>query len=85
MKRYIKGIAILLCLAVLASFQSKAQNNIDQILRDTSNNYYTIKQKADAWFQEKGIVGTGYKGIQTMGVLVKNNIARWQHTRFCKE
>lgn len=52
----------------------KAQNNIDEILRDPSNNYFVIKQKADAYFALRGIVGTGYKEFKRWEFLIKNNI-----------
>jgi len=72
MKRYIKLYSLtgLLCMCSFAS----AQKNIDEIIRDASNNYYVIKQKADAWFAERGMVGTGYKEFKRWEFLVRNNI-----------
>lgn len=66
----------LLSLLVLFLFYLpvNGQKNIDEILRDNSNNYYVIKQKADAWFAEKGTVGTGYKEYKRWELIVRNNI-----------
>ena len=72
MKRYFNKITSLLIMGILVSTSSKAQQNIDDIISDPNNNYFTIKQKADAWFQEKGIVGTGYKEFKRWEFLVKN-------------
>ena len=74
MKRYIKKIVAVGFIGMLFSVNTKAQQNIDDIIRDPSNNYFTIKQKADAWFQQKGIVGTGYKEFKRWEFLVRNNI-----------
>ncbi len=74
MKRYIKKIVAVGFVGILVAFNTKAQQNIDDIIRDPSNNYFTIKQKADAWFQEKGIIGTGYKEFKRWEFLVRNNI-----------
>jgi photosystem II stability/assembly factor-like uncharacterized protein len=77
MKRMIKQFGLLAGFCMLLSGPLTAQNiaqNIDQIIRDPSNNYFTIKQKADAYFQQKGIVGTGYKEFKRWEFLVKNNI-----------
>ncbi len=75
MKRYLKKNVAIGFIGMLVSYHSAAQQNIDQIIRDPSNNYYTIKQKAAAWFLEKGMEGTGYKEFKRWEFLVKNNIA----------
>ncbi|MBL0145854.1 MAG: hypothetical protein IPP48_08920 [Chitinophagaceae bacterium] len=49
--------------------------NIDKIINDPSNNYFTIKQKAEAFFADRGTVGTGYKEFKRWEFLTKNNIA----------
>jgi photosystem II stability/assembly factor-like uncharacterized protein len=73
MNRYIKRIVLLL-FCIVANKILFAQN-IDAILRDPSNNYYTIKQKAEAYFALRGTVGTGYKEYKRWEFLTKNNIA----------
>jgi hypothetical protein len=73
MNRYIKRIVLLL-FCMVANHVLFAQN-IDAILRDPSNNYYTIKQKAEAYFAQRGTVGTGYKEYKRWEFLIKNNIA----------
>jgi hypothetical protein len=72
MNRYIKRIELLL-FCIIANEVLFAQN-IDNILRDPSNNYYTIKQKAEAYFAQRGTVGTGYKEYKRWEFLTKNNI-----------
>ncbi len=52
----------------------QAQKNIDEILTDPSNNYFTIKQKAAQWFAEKGTVGTGYNQFKRWEAMVRLNI-----------
>jgi len=69
--KYSLLVAILLCsLPVFAQ-----RETIDDILRDRSNNYYVIKQKADSFFARYGTVGTGYKEFKRWEFLVRNNIA----------
>ncbi len=75
MNRYIKRFSSLLVFLVIAGKGGFAQN-IDAIIRDPSNNYYVIKQKADAYFQQYGTVGTGWKEFKRWEFLVKNNIER---------
>lgn len=68
---------LLLCFGLWILLQSSvgAQAlNIDQILRDPSNNYYTIVEKAEAFFAQNGTVGTGYKEYKRWQFMVKNNI-----------
>jgi photosystem II stability/assembly factor-like uncharacterized protein len=60
--------------ALLTGLALHAQQNIDEILRDRSNNYYTIKQKADSFFARLGTVGTGWKEFKRWEFLVKNNM-----------
>lgn len=61
-------------LILLSAQSSKAQQNIDEILKDPSNNYFVIKQKADSFFARVGQVGTGYKQFKRWEFLVKNNV-----------
>jgi hypothetical protein len=71
MKRFIK----LFCIPIfLCSIQVAAQQNIDEILRDPSNNYFVIKQKADSFFARVGTEGTGWKEFKRWEFLVRNNI-----------
>jgi len=64
------GIQLLL----VCSIHVAAQQNIDEILRDPSNNYFVIKQKADSFFARVGEVGTGYKLFKRWEFLVRNNV-----------
>jgi hypothetical protein len=73
MNLYIKKLVLLL-LCIVSSQVLLAQT-IDDILRDPSNNYYIIKQKAEAYFAQRGTVGTGYKEFKRWEFLTKNNIA----------
>ena len=73
MNLHIKRIVLLL-FCMIASQVLFAQN-IDAILRDPSNNYYIIKQKAEAYFAQRGMVGTGYKEYKRWEFLIKNNIS----------
>jgi hypothetical protein len=72
MNLYIKKIVLLLLCIVSSQFL--LAQTIDDILRDPSNNYYTIKQKAEAYFTQRGTVGTGYKEFKRWEFLTKNNI-----------
>ncbi len=72
MKRAIKRIVVSMFFAGI-SITLNAQN-IDAILRDPSNNYFIIKQKAEAYFAQRGTVGTGYKEFKRWEFLTKNNI-----------
>lgn len=74
MNRIIQRIAAMAALALLTA-NGFAQQNIDQVLRDPSNNYFVIKQKADAYFQARGLVGTGYKEFKRWEFLNKPNMA----------
>lgn len=71
-----KFIFIFTLLLLLFPSILSAQANIDEIMRDPSGNYFVIKQKANAWFQQKGIIGTGYKEFKRWEFLVRNNINR---------
>ena len=73
MNRTIKRIVILMFCCSLANGILYAQN-IDAILRDPSNNYFVIKQKAEAYFTLRGTVGTGYKEYKRWEFITKNNI-----------
>jgi hypothetical protein len=77
MKRNIKRLILCLGLCGMTTGAALAQQQritIDDILRDPSNNYHTIVQKAEVFFQENGTVGTGYKEYKRWQFLVKNNI-----------
>lgn len=67
-------LCLLLCGMATGAVQAQRPNNIDQILRDPSNHYPTIVQKAESFFAERGTVGTGYKEYKRWQFLVKNNI-----------
>jgi hypothetical protein len=71
-KQLIKAFCLLI--GLLAFQYSYSQNNIDEIIRDKSNNYFTIKQKATEYFNRVGTVGTGYKQYKRWEFLVKNNV-----------
>jgi hypothetical protein len=73
MNRYMKRIVLLLLCIVIS--QVLLAQTIDDILRDPSNNYYIIKQKAEAYFAQRGTVGTGYKEYKRWEFITKNNIA----------
>jgi hypothetical protein len=76
MNRYIKRMTVMAGFCALATGNLLAQNmNIDMVLRDPSNNYYTIVQKAEAYFQQYGKAGTGWKEYNRWKFLTKNNIA----------
>jgi hypothetical protein len=76
MNSYIKRMAVVAGFCGLATGNLLAQNmNIDMVLRDPSNNYYTIVQKAEAYFQQYGKAGTGWKEYNRWKFLTKNNIA----------
>jgi hypothetical protein len=51
------------------------KTNIGDILKDPSNNYFTITQKADAFFAEVGKEKTGWKEYNRWKFMVKNNIS----------
>lgn len=76
-KRNIKRMLLCLGLCGMATGASMAQmrENIGDILKDPSNNYHTIVQKAEAFFAQYGKEGTGYKEFKRWQFLVKNNIA----------
>jgi hypothetical protein len=76
MKRNIKRILVCLGLCGMATGELWAQQRmtIDDILRDPSNHYPTIVQKAEAFFAERGTVGTGYKEYKRWQFLTKNNV-----------
>jgi hypothetical protein len=59
---------------LLLTMRLAAQQNIDEILRDPSNNYFTIKQKADSFFARVGTEGTGWKQFKRWEFLVRNNV-----------
>jgi hypothetical protein len=61
-------------LLLLCALHGKAQQHIDEILRDPSNNYFVIKQKADSFFSRVGTAGTGWKQYKRWEFLVRNNI-----------
>jgi hypothetical protein len=71
-KRYIQLYALLV--ALLCSAAAAAQKNIDEILSDPSNNYFIIRDKANAFFERVGTVGTGYKQFKRWQFVVKPNI-----------
>ncbi len=73
MRKFIRYLSAFMLLFITVSKNGQAQN-IDLVLRDSSNNYFTIKQKAEAYFQRYGTVGTGYKEYKRWEFLVKNNI-----------
>ncbi len=72
MKQIFKPFIIPLLL--LCTMEVAAQQNIDEILRDPSNNYFVIKQKADSFFARVGTEGTGWKEFKRWEFLVRNNI-----------
>jgi hypothetical protein len=75
-KRNIKRILVCLGLCGMATGELWAQQRttIDDILRDPGNHYPTIVQKAEAFFAERGTVGTGYKEYKRWQFLTKNNV-----------
>lgn len=78
-KNYKPGIGnsrfCLLLLFLLCGIFTNAQRNIGEILSDPSNNYFVIRDKANAFFAQVGTVGTGWKEYKRWEFLVKNNIA----------
>lgn len=72
MKNSFKFITIHLLL--LCSILAAAQQNIDEILLDPSNNYFVIKQKAEEYFARVGTEGTGWKQFKRWEFLVRNNV-----------
>jgi hypothetical protein len=58
---------------VITFFSAKAQT-IDDIIRDPSNNYFIIQQKAKDYFNRVGKVGTGWKEFNRWDFLYRNNI-----------
>ncbi len=74
MNRYIKRLFVFAVFCGMVNGNLLAQT-IDDILRDPSNNYFTIKQRAETFFAQRGTVGTGYKEFKRWEFLVRNNIA----------
>jgi hypothetical protein len=75
-KRYIKQLILFAGFLWGAAGAAMAQRtNIGDILKDPSNNYFTITQKAEAFFAEYGKEGTGWKEFNRWKFLIKNNIA----------
>lgn len=75
MKKMKRSIHILFVLWLsTCSTAVLAQKNIDEIMRDPSNNFYVIKQRAEAWFASRGTVGTGYKEFKRWEAMVRHNI-----------
>ncbi len=72
MKRIIKRIVVSFIFCVV--YTNIHAQTIDDIIRDPSNNYFIIKQKAEAYFALRGTVGTGYKEYKRWEFLTKNNI-----------
>ncbi len=66
-----KIVGLFFCCIVAGTLHAQT---IDDIIRDRSNNYFEIKQKAEAFFAQRGIVGTGYKEFKRWEFLTKNNI-----------
>ncbi|MES2772902.1 MAG: 3-coathanger stack domain-containing protein [Bacteroidota bacterium] len=69
-------------LAVLAGFYfgtfhaaMSQRVNIGDILKEPSNNYFVITQKADAFFAQYGKEGTGWKEYNRWKAMVKSNIS----------
>jgi hypothetical protein len=74
-KRYIKQMVLFVGLYLGAAGAVVAQRaNIGDILNDPSNNYFTITQKAEAFFAQYGKEGTGWKEFNRWKFMVKNNI-----------
>ena len=73
MKKYFRHIVVIVCCTIAISGYAQ-RPNIDGILRDPSNNYYLIKQRAEAYFQQYGTQGTGYKEYKRWEFITKNNI-----------
>ncbi|MBL7729220.1 MAG: hypothetical protein JNM68_16110 [Dinghuibacter sp.] len=71
----INNRACLLFLFLLCGIALQAQRNVGEILGDPSNNYYVIRDKANAFFARVGTVGTGWKEFKRWEFLVKDNIA----------
>jgi hypothetical protein len=75
-KRYIKQVALFASLYMAVAGAATAQRtNIGDILKDPSNNYFTITQKAEAFFAQYGKAGTGWKEFNRWKFIVKNNIS----------
>ena len=72
MSYILKAFSIFLFL--IYGINANAQTNIEEILRDPSNNYYVIKQKADSFFARVGTQGTGWKQFKRWEFLVRNNV-----------
>ena len=75
MKKIFKRIVALIICSTLVQNSFAQRPNIDGILRDPSNNYFTIRQQAEAYFAQYGTQGTGYKEYKRWEFLTKNNIA----------
>jgi hypothetical protein len=60
--------------AFLFSAAQAQRPTIDDIIRDPSNNYNVIQQKAEAYFRQYGTEGTGWKEYNRWAFLVRNNI-----------
>jgi hypothetical protein len=72
LKRKIRSF--MMPILLLCTMAGSAQNNIDEIISDPSNNYFIIRNKANDYFNRVGTVGTGWKQYKRWEFLVKNNI-----------
>ncbi len=75
MKQYYKQLiwGLALCLAVVQGARAQSLN-LDELLKDPSNNYYRIVEQAEAFFAVHGTVGTGYKEYKRWQAMVRHNI-----------
>jgi hypothetical protein len=73
-KKYNFWLPIFLLCCMVSNTAIAQKTTIDDIIRDPSNNYFIIKQKADQFFQLNGMIGTGYKEFKRWEFMVKNNI-----------
>jgi hypothetical protein len=73
--QYIKHF-LLSCICITGTTTIlQAQQNFAEILRTSDNNFYTIKQRAEAYFARVGKVRTGWKDYKRWEAMVRPNIA----------
>lgn len=73
--QYIKYFVLSCILIAAVTPALQAQQNFAEILRTTDNNFYTIRQLAEAHFSRVGTVGTGWKDYKRWEAMVRPNIA----------
>jgi len=69
-----KTIHLIFFITILATPATLVAQTIDDIIRKSGNNFNTITQRAEAYFAQKGKIGTGWKEYGRWKAMVENNL-----------